>query len=66
MGKMLGTGLEHLVPNLGKAAIADLGGVVGARNIPIEIDLQLILDAWPKLNPTTRAGIVAMVRAARD
>ena len=51
-----------------KTAIADTSaaecGAVVARNIPIEIDLQMIIDAWPKLNPSRRAGIVAMVRAA--
>ena len=27
-------------------------------------NLQAIIDAWPELNESTKAGIVAMVRAA--
>jgi hypothetical protein len=41
-----------------------LGGTVGGtQNLPP--DLRLIVEAWPKLPKAVRAGIVAMVRAAK-
>jgi len=41
-------------------------GALGAHSTPIDADLQAIIEAWPKLNESTKAGILASVRANRD
>ncbi len=65
---MAGTGFEPPAENAGNTAILDTSGAecgaLGAHSISIDADLQAIIEAWPKLNESTKAGIVAMVRAA--
>jgi len=39
-------------------------GAVGAREAPLDPDLQLIVDRWEDLPQPIKAGILAMVRAA--
>jgi hypothetical protein len=39
--------------------------VVVSPPMPAAADLRLILDAWPALPEPIRAGILAMVRAAK-
>ena len=38
---------------------------VSAENSPIDPDLQALIEAWPDLSDAVKAGILAMVRAAR-
>lgn len=38
----------------------------GAENGPVDPDLQAVIDAWPALPAAVKAGILAMVRAAKD
>lgn len=55
-------------------AIMDLGnsefpsgaksGALGAPEAPIDPDLAMIIEAWPTLPESIKAGIVAMIRAA--
>ena len=39
---------------------------VVAENIPIDSDLQSIIDCWPKLPDGIKAAMLAMVRVAGD
>jgi len=41
-------------------------GAVGARVAEIDPDLAAVVDAWPGLSDAIKAGILAMVRAARE
>jgi hypothetical protein len=36
-----------------------------ARETPIDPDLARLIDSWPALPPAIRAGILAMIDAAR-
>jgi hypothetical protein len=40
-------------------------GALGAQNAPLAPDLAAVVDAWPKLPDAIKAGILAMVLAAR-
>lgn len=40
-------------------------GAVGAPKAPFDHDLADVVQAWPSLADTIRAGILAMIRAAR-
>ena len=40
-------------------------GPLGAHSGPIDPDLALLIDAWPRLPEAVRRHIVAMVEAAR-
>ena len=68
--KVAGTGFEPATLSPRNTAIVTSGGAesgaVRARNLSMGIDLQLVIDAWPTLNPTMKSRIVAMVRAAGD
>jgi len=68
--EVAGTGFEPATLSPRKTAIVTSGGAengaVRARNLSMEIDLQLVIDGWPTLNPTMKSRIVAMVRAAGD
>ena len=67
--KVAGAGFEPAHRIADKTEIADQSGAEcgapGAHSSPIDADLRDIIEAWPKLNKLTKAGIVAMVRAAR-
>ena len=39
-------------------------GAVGGEIVPIDPDLQRIIEAWPRLTDAARADILAMVNAA--
>lgn len=43
---------------------AAAGAAVEPEEVPIDPDLQLVIDAWETLPETTKVGILAMVRAA--
>jgi hypothetical protein len=40
-------------------------GALGAQNGPVDPDLAAVMEAWPGLPAAIRAGILAMVRAAK-
>ncbi len=40
-------------------------GALGAGEAPIGPDLAVVVDAWPKLPDAIKAGILAIVTAAR-
>jgi hypothetical protein len=40
-------------------------GALGAQNAPLDPDLAAVVDAWHKLPDAIKAGILAMVTAAR-
>ncbi|HEX5102184.1 MAG TPA: hypothetical protein VFV87_00125 [Pirellulaceae bacterium] len=40
-------------------------GALGTQNAPLDPDLAAVVDAWPKLPEAIKAGILAMVTAAR-
>ena len=42
------------------------GAAVGAQNTSIDPDLQAIIERWPELPDTVKAGILAMVRTSGD
>ena len=63
-------GIEPTTKVAGKPHDSQSGGAesgaIGAHSTPINPDLQAIIEAWPKLNESTKAGILATVRASRD
>jgi hypothetical protein len=40
-------------------------GARGAQNAPIDPELAAVIDAWPALPAAIKAGILAMIRAAK-
>ncbi|MCK6454939.1 MAG: hypothetical protein L6Q92_00205 [Phycisphaerae bacterium] len=40
-------------------------GARGARNAPLDPELAAVVDAWPTLAGPIRAGILAMIHAAK-
>ena len=42
------------------------GAAVGTEKPAIDADLQAVIEHWPSLPDAVKAGIVAMVRAARE
>lgn len=68
--QVAGTGFEPPNKNTGETPRRGEGGAesgaLGAHSTPIDPDLQAIIEAWPKLNESTKAGILATVRASRD
>ncbi len=64
-----GTGLELSHDSAGNFTIADQSGAesgaLGAQNRPCDADLAEVVQSWPSLPDALRAGILAMVRAAR-
>jgi hypothetical protein len=40
-------------------------GALGARDAPLDPDLAAVVDAWPALPAAIKAGILAMIRAAK-
>lgn len=63
------TRLEHPPQNTGKTLISETGGAksgaLSANSDPIDPDLQRLIEAWPTLPAALKAGIVAMIDAAR-
>jgi len=63
------TGLEPPPQNTRKQAVSEAGGAksgaLSTNLIPVDSDQQRILDAWPTLPEPLRAGILAMIEAAR-
>jgi hypothetical protein len=55
--------------NTGKTQVSDAAGAdagaVETKTAQFPPDLQALIDAWPTLPDAIRAGILAMVRAAR-
>ncbi len=43
---------------------ATAGAAVESAEVPIDPDLQLVIDAWQTLPEATKVGILAMVRLA--
>ena len=64
---MATTGFELPHRNAGKTAIPDQTGTkcgaLGAHSVPIDTDLQAVIEAWPDLPKSTKADMIAMVRA---
>lgn len=63
------TGLEPTANSSEKTALSEAdgaeSGALGARNGPIDPQLASVIDAWPGLSEPIKAGILAMIRAAR-
>jgi hypothetical protein len=63
------TGLEHLSQGGGKAPLSQTGGAESGAIPPdfeqMDPDLQTVIDAWPTLPSALKAGILAMIAAAR-
>ena len=49
---------------VGKQSGAECGAL-GAPEAPIDPDLAAVVDAWPRLPEAIKAGILAMIRAAK-
>jgi len=66
---MAGTGLELSQDSAGNSTVAlqsgAQSGALVAQNRPCDADLAEVAQAWPSLPAALRAGILAMVRAAR-
>ncbi|MCI0630290.1 MAG: hypothetical protein L0Y44_06500 [Phycisphaerales bacterium] len=56
------TGLEGVVSP--RRTIADQAAAGAESGAPIEPDLKMIVDSWPKLPQVLKSGILAMVMAA--
>ena len=41
-------------------------GAVGAETVPVDPDLQAVIERWPDLPDVVKVDIVAMVRAAKS
>ena len=42
------------------------GAAVDSENTGFDSDIQAVIDAWPVLPEAVKAGIVAMIRAAKS
>ncbi len=62
-------GTEHPHDSPKKTPVSEAGGAQSgapaAQSTVQDPDLQQLIDAWPTLPPVVRAGIVAMVKAAK-
>ena len=62
-----GTGVEHLAKTTGETCDPKAGGAESAADpdemSPIDPDLAYVIEAWPSLSQTFKAGILGMVRA---
>ena len=63
-------GVEQAAKTAGKKPVCESGGAESgaesAENTSISPDLQKLIDAWPNLPKAVKAGIVAMVNAAKE
>jgi hypothetical protein len=61
-------GLEHAAQTAKESQAAlqsgAESGAAGERHAPKDPQLAAIIEAWPALSESTKAGVVAMVRAA--
>ena len=66
---MAGTGSEHPQETSGNTKVAPQGAAkcaaVDAQSAPVDARLAEVIDAWPALPEEIKAGILAMVKAAR-
>jgi hypothetical protein len=64
-----GTGIELPPETTGNPSGSDQSGAesgaLGAREAPIDQELAAVVDAWPALPAAIKAGILAMIRAAK-
>lgn len=55
--------------NAGKTQVTNQSGAesgaLGAREAPIDPELAAVVEAWPALPDAIKAGILAMIRAAK-
>lgn len=62
-------GIEHPQEMAGKAPVSTQGGAesgaLNAQTPSLPPDLAGVVDAWPSLPPAIRAGILAMIQAAK-
>ena len=62
-------GAEHGQKSSGNQGVGNQSGAesgaLGAENAPIDPELAAVVDAWPALPEAIKAGILAMVTAAR-
>ena len=69
MTEVVGAGLEHPAKSSGNDGGGGQSGAecgaLGAPNAPLDPDLAVVVDAWPKLPDAIKAGILAIVTAAR-
>ena len=56
----------HSQQTEGETAITSSHDNPLAREAPIDLDLAPLIDAWPTLPKALRAGILAMIEAARN
>jgi hypothetical protein len=67
------TGCEHPADSAGKSGISQqggtesgpLGGDLASIRQPADSDLAAVVEAWPDLPAAIRAGILAMIQAAK-
>jgi hypothetical protein len=68
--KMAGTGLELPQETAGNSSGSDQSGAesgaLNAQNLADDVRLTAIVWAWPSLPESTKANILAMVRAAAE
>jgi len=61
-------GLEPPLKTTGKTGVSAKGGAksgaVGAPSVPIDPDLQAVIEAWPQLPASVKTDILARVQAA--
>jgi hypothetical protein len=61
--------IRTIAPNAGENAVpGDCGaesGALDAQKAHFPPDLATVVEAWPKLPEAIRAGILAMIRAAK-
>lgn len=66
---MEAAGIEHGPKSSGNQGVGNQSGAesgaLGAREAPIDPELAAVVDAWPALPAAIKAGILAMVRAAK-
>ena len=66
---MAGTGFEHPHETPTNSSHSDQSGAesgaLSAENHPTDPNLTLIISAWPRLPEPIKAGIIAMIQAAR-
>ena len=62
-------GIRTPLENTGKTGVSDQSGAecgaLAAREAPLDPELAAVVDAWPALPAGLRAGILAMIDAAK-
>jgi hypothetical protein len=61
--------IRTYAPNTGNSSSSDQSGAesgaLGAQEATLDPDLAAVVDAWPALPGTIKAGILAIIRAAK-